>query len=48
MSHYIQIKARNIFFEDYYLNILNDIFNGIDSKKNILIFNTKIFIPFIK
>jgi hypothetical protein len=48
MSHYIQIKARNIFFEDYYLNILNDIFNGIDCKKNILIFNTKIFIPFIK
>jgi hypothetical protein len=48
MSHYIQIKARNIFFEDYYLNILNDIFNGIDCKKNILIFNTKILIPFIK
>jgi hypothetical protein len=48
MSHYIQIKARNLFFEDYYLNILNDIFSGIDCKKNILIFNAKILIPFIK
>ena len=48
MSHYIQIKARNIFFEDYYLNILSDIFSGIDCKKNILIFNAKIFIPLIK
>lgn len=33
MSHYIQIKARNIFFEDYYLNILNDIFSGINCKE---------------